>query len=389
MPRPIVFVLGISLIVRIIAFYIVDDRTFSSDEAHWLKMGFHIAEGGLLSEKAGTFRPPLYPLLIAWCYGNFDDPIVFLRLIQIVLSTATCWFLYGIAKDLYGLTAGILAGIIFSFYPLCVFFSAVLMAETLLLFCTGLVYWCLHRYCLFPNFIRAISIGMCLAFGALCKPVVLVWLPGLLAVIYCKCENRSRLLHAFSVLITLCVIILPWTVRNTYVTGHVVPISTNTGINFLVGNEPGSTGYYRDGIDYWAMANEIADYEDDPVLRDTRVIRAVSKEIWQQPLWFFRMGVLKVLLLWNPLIEDGSWFQRLVILFTSGPLLLVGILGVWKNRSHPLIWCATIFIVCLTIVHAVFFAHVRFRLPIDLLLIVPAACYLSSGLRGYFRRDNS
>jgi 4-amino-4-deoxy-L-arabinose transferase-like glycosyltransferase len=352
-------------------------------------MGADIAEEGLLSEKAGTFRPPLYPLLIAWCYETFDSPIVSLRLIQVVLSTATCWFLFGIAKELYGPTAGVLAGTIFSLYPLCVFFSAVLMAETLLLFCTGLVYWCLNRYCMFPNFMRAISIGICLALGALCKPVMLVWLPGLLAVIYWKCENRSRLMHAFSVLISLFIIILPWTVRNAYVTNHVVPISTNTGINFLVGNEPGSTGYYRDGIDYWAMANEIADYEDDPVIRDTKVIRAVIKGVWREPFGFFRMGVVKVLLLWNPLIEDGSWFQRLVILFTSGPLLLVGILGVWKIRSHPLIWCATLFIVSLTIVHAVFFSHVRFRLPIDLVLIVPAACYLSSGLRGYFRRDNS
>lgn len=386
MNRPIFFVLGLSLIVRIVAFYIVDARTFSSDEAHWLKMGADLAEEGLFSERAGTFRPPLYPLLIALCYKIFDGEMIFLRLIQIVLSTATCWFLYEIARELTGLTAGIIAGTIFSLYPLFIFFSAVLLAETLLLFCTVLVYWCLHRYCLFPNYNWAICIGICLALGALCKPVMLVWLPGILAVVYLKSVNRDRLIHSAVVLIALCITIFPWTVRNAYVTGHVVPISTNMGINFLVGNEPGSTGSYRDGIDYWAMANQIAGFEVDPVLRDAKVIRSVINDVWREPLWFLRMGIVKVLLLWNPIVEEGSWSQRLVVSFTSGALLFVGMLGIWRFRNYPLIWCAIAFVASLTIAHAVFFSHVRFRLPIDVVLIVPAAGYMSFFLRGCLTR---
>ena len=196
-------------------------------------------------------------------------------------------------------------------------------------------------------------------------------------------------MHCAVVLIALCTTIFPWTVRNAYVTGHVVPISTNMGINFLVGNEPGSTGTYRDGIDYWAMADQIAGYEGDPVLRDAKVISAVINDVLGEPLWFLRMGIVKVLLLWNPLVEDGSWSQRVVISFTSGALLIVGMLGVWKFRNYPLVWCAIAFVASLTIAHAVFFSHVRFRLPIDVVLIVPAACYMSLCLRGCFRRANS
>ncbi|MAN24273.1 MAG: hypothetical protein CME10_08410 [Gemmatimonadetes bacterium] len=387
--RPLVFVLGLTFLIRILVLYLLDYQTFSKDEAHWLKMGINFYEEGLLSESAGTFRPPLYPLLIALCYNVFDGSEVFLRLIQIVLSTVTCWFLYEIAKSLKGVTAGIIAASIFSLYPLCVFFSVVLLAETLLLFCTGLIYWCLHRYCISPNCIRATWIGVGVALGVLCKPVMLVWLPGLLAVVYHRCVKMDRFIHTAVILITLCAAILPWTLRNVSLTGHVVPISTNTGINLLIGNEPGSTGYYRDGIDYWAMANKIADFKDDPIVRDTKIIRAVVEDIWIEPLWFVRMGIVKVLILWNPLIEDGSWLERLVILITSGPLLFVGMLGVWKFRNFSPIWSTIVFILGLTIVHAIFFSHVRFRLPIDLVLIVPAACYLAPFCKGYLRRDDS
>ena len=137
------------------------------------------------------------------------------------------------------------------------------------------------------------------------------------------------------------------------------------------------------------MANKIADFEDDPIVRDTKIIRAVVEDIWIEPLWFVRMGIVKVLILWNPLIEDGSWLERLVILITSGPLLFVGMLGVWKFRNFSPIWSTIVFILGLTIVHAIFFSHVRFRLPIDLVLIVPAACYLAPFCKGYLRRDDS
>ena len=85
---------------------------------------------------------------------------------------------------------------------------------------------------------------MGVALGILCKPVMLVWLPGLLAVVYHRCVKMDRFIHTAVILISLCAAILPWTLRNVSLTGHVVPISTNTGINLLIGNEPGSCLLY-------------------------------------------------------------------------------------------------------------------------------------------------
>ena len=43
-------------------------------------------------------------------------------------------------------------------------------------------------------------------------------------------------------------------------------------------------------------------------------------------------------------------------------------------------WSALSLLVALTGVHALFFAHIRFRLPIDLALIAPIACWLADAV---------
>ena len=114
------------------------------------------------------------------------------------------------------------------------------MAETLLIFLTTISFLCYIQFWEKNTFTMAMIFGGIVGLSALCKPVLLPWLPLVLIFWWQKSrltpvQKASRVL---TVVGALCLIILPWTARNHIVSGEFVPISTNLGINLLVGAHP-------------------------------------------------------------------------------------------------------------------------------------------------------
>ena len=382
MSRSLIGILLLALALRIGAAIACDGHAFSADEAHWQRMAEAVWQHGLLSAEAGFFRPPLYPLLIACIYSALGYEPLFVRLIQAVLSAATCLMPYGLARTAYGERAGLYAALLAACHPLFIFFSGIFMAETLLLACTGLALWQVQRVVDRPNAPRAVGLGAILGLGALCKPVLLIWVPLLFVVLW-----KARIGHGICgvkymtlVVLTLVLTIVPWTLRNKQVSGHPVLISTNLGVNLLVGHEPSATGSYSDEADYWHMVEEIAGGEKDPVLRDALIARHVLQGMVAQPLRTMRLGAIKVASLWIPFGQDESTVRAISLGLMGGLVLLLGTTGLWQMRHSPVSWSALSLLVALVGVHAMFFAHIRFRLPIDLALIAPVACWLANAM---------
>ncbi|MEE2728299.1 MAG: glycosyltransferase family 39 protein [Candidatus Latescibacterota bacterium] len=382
MSRSLIGVLLLALALRIGAAIACEGHAFSADEAHWQRMAEAVWRHGLLSTEAGFFRPPLYPLLIACVYGVLGYEPLFVRLLQAVLSAATCLMPYGLARTAYGERAGLYAALLAACHPLFIFFSGLFMAETLLLACTGLALWQMQRVVDRPNAPRAVGLGVVLGLGALCKPVLLIWVPLLFVVLWKARIGRGICGAKYMTLVGLMLVltIFPWTLRNKQVSGHPVPISTNLGINLLVGHEPSATGSYSDEADYWHMVEEIAGGEKDPVLRDALVARHVLQGMVTQPLRTLRLGAIKVASLWIPLGQDASTVRAIGLGLMGALVLLLGAIGLWHMRHSPVGWSALSLLVALVGVHALFFAHIRFRLPIDLALIAPVACWLANAM---------
>ena len=122
MSRSLIGVLLLALAMRIGAAIACEGHAFSADEAHWQRMAEAVWRHGLLSTEAGFFRPPLYPLLIACVYGVLGYEPLFVRLLQAVLSAATCLMPYGLARTAYGERAGLYAALLAACHPLFIFF---------------------------------------------------------------------------------------------------------------------------------------------------------------------------------------------------------------------------------------------------------------------------
>ncbi len=369
-----------ALALRLVALIALDGRVASTDEAHWQRMGQLLWEEGIMSVEAGLYRPPLYPLLVASLYGAFGPQALAIRLCQVLLSTLTCFFLWSIARRACGQRAALYAAAIAAAYPFFIFFSTVLMAETLLLFLLVVSLCLVQRLVAKPSRRHAVELGLVLGLAALCKPVILAWVP-LLGAAWWGATSLAlsiKVKRLATILLAVVCMVVPWSVRNLYLSGHVVPISTNMGINLLVGHEPGATGLYRDGVDYWSMMEDWSDDEADAVVRDALVAHRMVAHILENPRRTLELSLRKIALLWNPLPAGESLLRQGIALATTTPLLLLGLLGSWRLRREPVGWSALTLALALTLVHALFFAHTRFRLPIDAALIAPAACLLAS-----------
>ena len=113
--------------------------TASTDEANWDAQAKIYLHHGLLHPDSGTYRPPLYPLMVAAIYEVCGQNLLAVRLWQAFLGTITCALLFGIGRHLGGERCGLIAAALGAFYPIMVFFCSALMAETLLVLLTTAV----------------------------------------------------------------------------------------------------------------------------------------------------------------------------------------------------------------------------------------------------------
>lgn len=377
--------LALALALRVGFGLMQEGLTAASDERNWDGVARAFLVSGVLHP--GTYWPPLYPLMLAGTYRVVGPHPGTVRLWQALLGTITCMLLYGIGRRIGGARVGLVAAGLGAAYPLFVFFTGVLMAETLLVFLTAAALLLALRFEAACSTARAAALGAVLGLGALCKPVVLAWVPLLLWGWWRRCGlcAGQRVARVAAVVGTMGLVIAPWTVRNALVTGFFVPISSNLGMNLMVGNEPGANGRYRNGVDYIAMFDRLTG-SGHPVERDRRAVRVVLGWVAEAPARFTGLVFRKLAWFWSPLAPDEPAHRNRVALFSSGPLLVLGLLGTIRLRGRPEARAVGSLLLGLSLVHALFFAHTRFRLPIDAALMGPAAWVLVRGWDGWRRR---
>jgi 4-amino-4-deoxy-L-arabinose transferase-like glycosyltransferase len=368
-------VLALALALRFGLAVVAPPLGTAADEAHWDRMARVFLEQGVLAAEAGTYRPPLYPLVLAAVYGVGGTGRWSVLLFQSGLAMLTCGLLYALGCRSGSRRTGLLAAGMGAGYPLLVFFADVLMAEVLIVLLAMVVLWAYGRLVACPTPRRSGLVGAALGLAALAKPVLIAWAPLLAAGWWWGHRGRPResLVLAGAAALGLVLAALPWTLRNAVLTGAFVPVSTNAGINLLVGQQPTADGTYQDGVDYQRLYNALVAPETDPVRRDRVAVGRMVTAMAADPGRVAALAGRKLALLWSPWIAGESTVRNAVAVATTGPLLLLGCLGLWRLRHQPVAWGVLSLAVSLSAVHALFFAHARFRLPADAALMVPAA----------------
>lgn len=396
-------ILLLALVVRLVYFLQIQDNPFFEspviDALTYHERALALARGEWHEEEV-FWQPPLYPYFLGAVYSVFGPKIAVARLLQLLLGAATCALTAFLAKRLHGSVAGWTAGATLAFCGTMIFFegqllnpvlSTALNMGALLVMIPGsrdgpVSAGNLSEFGRLP-LERWLAAGVLLGLSAVSRPDVLVF-AGVVAL--APLLNRGApMIARWSRLVlftgAVLVPIAPVTAHNVVFGGEWVPISSNAGLNFYLGNsgEYSRTVGIRPGLHWEQLTLEPvrAGVADDDAggksawwtLRGLSAIKAAPGR-WLSDLG--RKAGRGIAAVETGRNLDLSFFSRYAPLLrwlpgwgVIFPLGAVGAFLAWRRQRNSLL-LALLASYALTLL--VFFVSARYRLPMIPVLAILA-----------------
>jgi len=350
-----------------------------SDERDYWAIATNITEKGMYSldgSQPTAYRPPGYPLwlaMIRWLGGGISAA----RIANFALLAATVLLLFVLLHRVHSSRAGAVASLLVCLYPVLFYTAGTLYPQTL----TGfLLVAFLYLILLNSNISRAVLAGLVMGWLTLTTPVTLFVLLTVSPLLW----KRKGGWQIFAVVVLgTGVCIGAWTLRNYLTLRALIPLSTNSGINLLLGNSPRATAESGVNTDISQYAERTRGLSE--VQRDAFYRKEAFRFIMENKGKAFTLYVQKVLHHFhyrNRLATrvESSSLRDALMLVTYYPLLALALLRLTLRKRYPLSpferYLLALYLLD-ALVQAVFFTRIRFRLPFDLLLIALDALFLS------------
>jgi 4-amino-4-deoxy-L-arabinose transferase-like glycosyltransferase len=307
-----------------------------------------------------------------------------MKFTNICFSVGTVFYITKTAGHLsYSRTSPILAASIAVFYPYFVFYSELLLSESIFLgFLTAGFYYYLRK----QLYVAFLLFGL----AQLTRPTVVYFVPIAIFYYYFVLESSSnRFKKVRQSVLAACIFalcFLPWVARNYSVFGEFM-ISKPAGHQLWEGNNP----WNKDG----GVAHESWGYLDNM----PKNLTYLERDNWEKdqainfivhnPIQFVKLAVKKFIRFWNiwpnaPGYNSGIY--KWVAIFSFGPVLIFSLIGVYTLRHQwkklLILW---LFIAYYTAIHMITIGSIRYRLPLEPLLIGMAAASLAEVVK-FFRK---
>lgn len=347
---------------------------------------------------------PLYPHLLAVTYYLFgvESPSPFA--IQLALSLFNVWLVYRLALAMTDKTGvALLAAALYSFYGAPVFYAGILLMATLVTTMYLLVAWQTVRTVAKPSLYRCISLGLLVGLTGLARGNVLLLLATLPLLLWYLAKtiqgNQASGWKSHAALIIAGLLVLvPVTVRNYVVADDFVLLTSNGGVNLLIGQQTEYKGMFAPVMDqspaeYDFSMETSLEKELGRDLKGSEVSRILTRRAWNtfqenlsaMPLHYLR----KIYRFWNgyelpQIVSFDYWrtqFSALKpLLFPYTLLSALGLLGLrWlppRQRWIMIVLLGTYFLSLLP-----FFPTSRYRQPIAPLLAISTAVFILAMLK--------
>ena len=211
---------------------------FSYNE--WAK---NIIQNSWLGDKV-FYQAPLYPYFIALIYKIFGIKLFAVRIIQVLMGSATCLLYYYISKKIWGVRAGVIASLLATFYNIYIFYVPLHLKPTLYIFLETL---CILLLCLcfYEKKKRYfIASGVLLGLMVFTRGNTLLIVPFLLIWVFLSYNFKTAIRNYLLILAGLLLILFPVIIRNYVVSGDFVITTSQAGSNFYIGNNLKANGSY-------------------------------------------------------------------------------------------------------------------------------------------------
>ena len=340
----------------------------------------------------------LYTLYLVTIYSLVGYHPLVARLLQAILAGVLMpWLVYRLGRHNFNDKVGLVGAGLAAVYIYFVYYAAALMTETF--YIIGIL-WTLDLAVRLgqpanqtpnPNLKRQwLWLGLALGLTVLLRQVFLLFIPVLFGWLLWRSyryQTRAVLQMMGTLLaasIILLLLIAPWTIRNYRAFNTFVLLNTNAGFAFFWGNHP-IHGYNfisilpADGPSYQALI--------PPELQGLNEA-ALDRALLKQGLAFIQAEPGRYLFLSASRVEDyfkfwpssdSSLISNLSRVFSFGlllPFMLYGFLYYLRRSLSTEALILYLFVITYTAIHLLSWTLIRYRLPVDAVLLIFAGAAL-------------
>lgn len=372
----------LALVLRLVYVNTLPDQVLYSDERDHYQLAASLAQGRGYTLEDGrptAVRPPGYPLFLAVWYRLGVQSLPALRMVQAVVGVATVWLLYLLISTLFSNRFWALATLALgAVYPYFIYLPGAILATTWFSFLLilSVFYLCRAQGDRRP-YAPAIA-GASAGLAVLTVPTTLVLvLMTILWLLHSQASWRRIMIYS----ITVAVVLAPWLHRNATTLGLINVCSTG-GYNFWLGNNPDSQIDLPCSVEPPSALREklhgvVSEHQVDRIY----LFEALGY-IAQDPAAFAGRTLNKALFFWrlDPSPVTKAYVQQGALIAWVGTLSFVGlvalaILGAFllPVSARPLRTLWVLYCLAFTLVYALTIVKVRFRLPLDHLILTFSA----------------
>jgi 4-amino-4-deoxy-L-arabinose transferase-like glycosyltransferase len=357
----------------------------------------------------------LYTGFVALVYSLFGENPLVPRLIQVILSgTLQPLLAFLLTSRLFGTASGLVAAGLTAFYTYFIYYSATLMTEPF--YITGILL-SLYLAILLVDLLRndplsrsgasvplpspplwkvyglATALSASLIATILLRQVFMLFLPLLFLWMWWSLKRRNLLVLFFSGAVIIAAI-LPFTLYNYSRFDRFVLLNTNAGFAFFWGNHPVHGTKFipiLPGDQYLALIPGQYNQLDEAAL-DQALLREGVQFVRDDPARYLLLSLSRIpafFTFWPT--ADSALISNLSRLTSIGlllPFMAYGLLLSFSSRYKPSPSLVSspemllyLFIGFYTLIHILSWALIRYRLPVDAVLII----FASLGLKEIFQ----
>lgn len=359
---------------------------------------------------------PLYAYFLAFVIKIIGFGWTKIRLVQIIVGSASVVLVYQIAMQSFNNTKIAVSAAVFClFWGVLIFYDTNLLMASLVVFLNLTLLLALLGLLKSSNSMKFFLPGVLLGISALARANILIFIPFCLfwfcKVFYSRFSAVVLAKKTAVFFLGIVLVILPVTIRNYFVEGDWILLTSNGGLNFYIGNNPNSEGFYTpffsnmpfsssDRLDI--QVRKIADRSTGQKLTSSEFsnfwFNKAVEFIRQEPGKFFRNFLKKVALCWNEKeisqIESFYFYSKkhfilrvpLMNFGFIGPLALWGMILCFKkgNRQTQLL---IYYLMAMTLAMALFFVSSRYRAPMVPVILILASFALHDFINRLCKRE--
>lgn len=415
------FIIIISVLLRVaVSFYfgdVVTDLPGTFDQISYDMLakqvldghGFTVAELWWPMTPAGAPTAHwsfLYTLYLAAVYGVVGYHPLVARIVQaMIVGVLMPYLSFKLANRYFNAKVGLVAAAIVAGYIYFFYYAATLMTE--MFYITAILWGIDIAEQIADTFKKQqtpkrlwLFLGLALGIAVLLRQLFLLIIPFLsLWIIWRAYQEKPHLAwRAFWGLaasgVIVLAMVLPWTVRNYQVFHRFVLLNTNAGYAFFWGNHPIHGNNFisilpYDGPSYQDLVPEELRHLDEAAL-DQALLKRAMQIIADDPVRYLRLSLSRTkdyFKFWYS--PESGMLSNISRIFSFGimlPFMTIGLIRTFWNTDKTRFILLYLFMGVYTGIHLLSWALIRYRLPVDAILIIFAAPVLMTFLQWIYLR---